>query len=132
MLLLAGPAPGAVGSCGGDDGQSEPADFGDYCQEREQLVCERRKTRGEITAAAAIDCRRRAIELCGRRSFVPGCTPTRREADACVNALYSLSTLDQDVDELAECRDLCGLPPEEQDGPRSLLDQDDDAGTEEG
>lgn len=128
--LLAGPTPGAVGSCSGDDDAlQEPVDFERYCSEREQLVCVRRYERGEVSLEARDNCRRRVIELCAQRSFAPGCRPTRREANACLNALHSRSTLDREINELEECRSLCSIPLEEEEA-RSI-EPEPDAGAED-
>jgi len=74
-LLIAAPTPGAVGSCGGDELDGE-ADVVSYCQEREQLVCERKRRRGELTDDGAQTCRHQVIEckaeaLCSIRSSGP-------------------------------------------------------------
>ena len=103
FLVLAGPTPGAVGSCGGDELDRE-ADLDSYCAEREQLVCVRQALRREITSGQRDDCRRTAIVDCRNRSWAPRCQPTERQTQACLNALRSLDTLNTPDDELEECQ----------------------------
>lgn len=112
LLLLAGPAPGAVGSCSGGANLDRVADLETYCKERDQLVCVRRGLRRELTTAQTNDCRRTAIQQCGLRSWSPGCMPTERQAQACLNALRSLDTLQTQEDQIAECnkKALCTAP----------------------
>jgi hypothetical protein len=121
ILLLGGPTPGAVGSCGGDELGGE-ADVRAYCTEREQLICVRRSLRREITPGQSDDCRREAIQICKARAWAPACRPTERVARACLNALRSLDTVKTPEDRIKECRtsSLCSLHGE----PTSL-----DAGT---
>ena len=102
-VLLGGPTPGAVGSCGGED-LSETADLASYCVEREDLVCVRRGARGELSLQGVDKCRRAAREVCARRWWSPECRPTEREARACLNALRSRDTLSTPEDEIDECR----------------------------
>lgn len=103
FVLLAGPTPGAVGSCG-DDELSRPAEFQSYCLEREQLICVRRGMRREISTAAEHECRWDAIAFCDAvDDWNPRCRPTERVTRACLNALRSLDTLDTPEDELEEC-----------------------------
>jgi hypothetical protein len=110
MLLLGGPTPGAVGSCGSDD-LSGLADIQRYCAQREQLVCVRRNLRKEITNGERDDCRRAALKQCSSRSWAPECHPTEREARACLNALSDLDTVKTPEDEISECstKALCTL-----------------------
>jgi len=103
FLVLAGPTPGAVGSCGGDE-LDRDADLDSYCAEREQLVCVRQALRREITSGQRDDCRREAIADCRNRSWAPRCQPTERQTQACLNALRSLDTLNTPDDELEECQ----------------------------
>jgi hypothetical protein len=131
LLLIAAPTPGAVGSCGSDDdGLDQTADLEAYCSERGQLICVRAYERGDLSLVARDNCRREAIAACERRTFLPGCRPTQRAANACLNALHSRSTLDQMVDEIDECTRLCPLQNE---APRSIDtptgDRPSDAGT---
>jgi hypothetical protein len=102
LSLVAGPTPGAVGSCGGDP-LAKPADLERYCTQRDQLVCVRRSLRKELTAQETNDCRRAAIAQCGDRYWLPECQPSEREARACLNALESLDTLQTPESELSEC-----------------------------
>lgn len=106
--ILGGPAPGAVGGCGcGDDPLDAPVDLEAYCLEREQLVCVRAFERGKGSVFDRDDCRRAAAEVCANRSFPRECEPSQRQAQACLNALHSRSTLERRVNQLRECRDLC-------------------------
>jgi len=102
-LLLVGPAPGAVGSCGGDDLTGE-AELIPYCQEREELICERKRRRGELTDEGAQTCRHEVRELCEHRFFPNECRPTERVAQACLNALRSLDTVKTKEKDIPECR----------------------------
>lgn len=123
-LLIAAPTPGAVGSCGGDELEEE-ADVVSYCQEREQLVCERKRRRGELTDDGAQTCRHQVIDLCAHRFWPSECRPTQRVARACLNALKSLDTLDTKEEDIDECKaeSLCSIRSS---GPASL-----DAGASE-
>jgi len=103
VLLLAGPSPGAVGSCSGGDGLDDPAPLRDYCREREELVCVRGQMRREYTVDAQDDCRRDAIERCDTRFWYDSCRPTVRDTEACLIALRLVETLDSTVDEIDEC-----------------------------
>jgi hypothetical protein len=102
FLFIAGPTPGAVGSCGEEVSY---APLVPYCEEREQLVCWRRYLRGELPGGQkAVDaCRRNAIELCRYRAWSPDCRPTTRQANACINALESYDTLELDESRIPEC-----------------------------
>jgi hypothetical protein len=110
MLVLGGPTPGAVGSCGTDD-LAGFADIQRYCAQREQLVCVRRNLRKEITNGQRDECRRAALKQCASRSWAPECHPTEREARACINALSDLDTLKTPEDKIHECstKALCTL-----------------------
>jgi hypothetical protein len=114
-LLVSAPTPGSVGSCGADQ-LNDPADFSSYCQQREQLGCVRRFLRKEITAATRDQCRWDAIDACSRSAFPSDCRPTRREADACLNALSSFDTLSTQEQNIPECKQkaLCMATPSEQ------------------
>ncbi len=101
-LLLTAPAPGAVGSCSGENLERE-ADLVSYCKEREELTCVRRAARQELSVVERDECRRTEIARCDHRFWAPGCRPTQREANACLNALRSLDTLGIPEDELHEC-----------------------------
>jgi hypothetical protein len=103
VLLLGGPTPGAVGSCSGEGKLDAFADLQSFCKEREQLECVRRALRKELTTQQRDDCRRAAIMDCEQRSWAPGCHPTERQADACLNALRSLDTLSTKEKDIAEC-----------------------------
>jgi hypothetical protein len=102
-LMLCAPTPGSVGSCGTDP-LDDSADFSSYCQQREQLVCVRRNLRKEITDAATEECRWDAIDTCARSSFPSDCRPSRRETDACLNALASFDTLHTKEADIPECK----------------------------
>lgn len=107
LLLLGGPTPGAVGSCGDDlSGFADPDEF---CRAREDLTCIRRSLRGDLTEEGRDTCRRQVEALCAQRTFAPDCRPTRRQAEACLNALRARSTVDIKESELDECntRALC-------------------------
>lgn len=107
---LTGPTQGAVGACSCDpDPLSGPADVRAYCQEREELICVREFERGRYTELERDDCRRAAIDACALRTFPPGCEPTVRQAQACLNALHSRSTLEQQADNIRACRELCDV-----------------------
>lgn len=113
-LLISAPTPGAVGSCGSDE-LSGQADLVAYCTEREELICVRRYERREIGLDERDDCRRAEIARCERRFWAPGCAPTKREANACLNALRSLDTLSTEESEIDECQReaLCTARPPE-------------------
>jgi len=130
-MAIAAPTPGAVGSCGSDD-LGEAADFSDYCERREQLICTRRFLRKEITAEARDLCRWEAIDACDRRSFPNDCRPSRRETEACLRALSSLDTLETPEAELSECSRgaLCkATPSEEEERPENSAQGEQDGGS---
>lgn len=102
-LLISAPTPGAVGSCGSDE-LSGTADLVAYCTEREELICVRRHRRREISLAEQDTCRREQIARCSQRFWAPGCAPTKRQANACLNALRSLDTLGTKETEIDECQ----------------------------
>jgi hypothetical protein len=102
-LILCAPTPGSVGSCGTDE-LDNSADFSSYCQQREQLVCVRRFLRKEITEASQEECRWNAIDTCARSAFPSDCRPTRRQTDACLNALSSFDTLKTNDQDIPECK----------------------------
>jgi hypothetical protein len=112
-LLLGGPTPGAVGSCGEED---EFVELIPYCEEREQLICYRQYLRGELGSGdrGVEKCRRDAVEACRNRRWAPGCRPTERQARACINALEAVDTLDTPESEIDECSDqaLCRVREE--------------------
>jgi hypothetical protein len=114
--LIVAPTPGAVGSCGGKDELAEPTDFMSYCQKREELICTRRYLRKEITAETRDACRWDGVDACARRAFPPDCRPTRRQSEACLNALASFDTIDTPETALPECKQkaLCTATPSEQ------------------
>jgi hypothetical protein len=114
MLIMA-PTPGSIGSCSDDD-QDLPADFRSYCEQREELGCTRRFLRKEITAATRDECRWEAIDACSRSAFPSDCRPTRRETQACLNALASFDTLSTKEQDIPECKKqaLCTATPSEQ------------------
>lgn len=116
-LLIAAPTPGAVGSCGSDE-LSGPAELVAYCTEREELICVRRHERREISLIERDKCRRDQIARCSHRYWAPGCAPTKREANACLNALRSLDTLSTKENEIEECQSeaLCTARPPEDSG----------------
>lgn len=125
LAFITGPTPGAVGSCAAsDESLDRPADLEAYCSEREQLVCVREYENGKLSLVRRDDCRRAAIARCERRRFLPGCRPTQRDANACLNALHSRSTLGLGVEEIDECARLCRLQNED-DSPRSIADSQD-------
>jgi hypothetical protein len=122
FAVLAGPTPGAVGSCGGDE-LDRPADFESYCLERGQLVCVRRGLRREIPLVEEHACRREAIAFCESVSdWSPRCRPTERVTSACLTALRSLDTLETPESEIEECRSeaLCSAAPMPPDGGAGL------------
>jgi hypothetical protein len=114
-LLASAATPGSVGSCGSDS-LDLPAEFLDYCQQREQLECTRRFLRKEITAVSRDECRWAAIDACNASSFPSDCRPTRRETGACLNALASFDTLATKEQNIVECKQaaLCHATPGEQ------------------
>lgn len=103
LLLLGGPTPGAVGNCGEE---SAPlVDLIDYCVDRELLSCRRRQLRGELTVDTYEDCANKAVrEICPSRFWAPGCRPTTRQANACIEALRSYDTLHIEERDLPECK----------------------------
>jgi hypothetical protein len=114
-LLASAATPGSVGSCGADP-LDAPADFLSYCQQREELECTRRFLRKEITATTRDDCRWAGIDACNLSAFPADCRPTRRETDACLNALASFDTVAIKEQDIAECKQkvLCTATPGEQ------------------
>ena len=113
--LLVAPTPGAVGSCG--EGElNEPAEFSYYCRNREELACVRKYLRKEISERQRDTCRWDAVDACKRREFPSTCRPTKRAAEACLNALRSFDTLETEEQDLPECNTdtLCRATPGEE------------------
>lgn len=112
--FVVAPTPGAVGSCGESD-LSAPVGFSYYCRNREELVCVRRFLRKEYTERERDTCRWDAVDACRRRDFPSTCHPTKRAAEACLNALRSFDTIDIKETELEECNSdtLCRVTPSE-------------------
>ena len=106
-LLLAGPTPGAVGSCNQnkEDNRLLDLDGGlqSYCQEKEQLICWRLGLRNELDSEEVVTCRLEAIRICETRFWSQDCRPTQRQADACLRALSSHDTLETEESEISEC-----------------------------
>jgi len=102
LLMLGGPTPGAVGSCGAKDGE---ADLFSFCREREELTCWRRGLRRELTEKAVNECRANAIEQCRLRVWAPECRPTERQANACINALRAMDTVQTVENRIGECKE---------------------------
>lgn len=103
VSLIAGPTPGAVGSCSGDEDLEADADLRAYCKEREELVCVRGEMRNEYGIDAQDDCRRDALDRCATRFWYDSCKPSRRETEACLTALRLVDTLHTQVTEIDEC-----------------------------
>lgn len=101
LLMLGGPTPGAVGSCDAEDSE---ADLYAFCRSREELTCWRRGLRRELTDNAVNQCRIDAIEKCQQSTWAPGCKPTQRQADACINALRAMDTVQTKESKIAECK----------------------------
>jgi hypothetical protein len=101
LLILGGPTPGAVGSC---DAEDSDADLYAFCRSREELTCWRRGLRRELTENAVNQCRVDAVAKCQQSSWAPGCKPTQRQADACINALRAMDTLQTKESKIAECK----------------------------
>jgi hypothetical protein len=100
--MLAAPSPGAVGSC---DKKDSPADLFAFCNAREELTCWRRGMRRELTEKAVNQCRIDASASCGKRVWAPECKPTQRVADACINALRAVDTVETREDKIPECKE---------------------------
>ncbi len=112
--FIVAPTPGAVGSCGESD-LSGPIEFNYYCRNREELACVRRYLRKELTERERDMCRWDAYDACKRRDFPSTCHPTKRAAEACLNALRSFDTLETKEEDLEECDTdaLCRVTPSE-------------------
>jgi len=116
-MLLVGPTPGAVGSCNQNEDDNPVLDMGDemidYCQEKEELTCFRQGERGELDKEKGeVDaCRKAVRRICETRTWQPDCRPTKRQAEACINALRSMDTLDTEESKIKECSEdaLCNV-----------------------
>lgn len=101
FLLLGGPSPGAVGECGADV-RNEAADEEEFCRDFLEWIFIRAAERQEIDDTLRDDCRRQLPQIC-EGSRLPRCSPTIRQADACINALSAAETLETPFYLLPEC-----------------------------
>ena len=131
FLTLGGPAPGAVGSCGGE---VSVVDAKQFCATKRALECDRARARGETQATAPIPCTDNASTpeneadptVCNWlycRSLVTGacaavdwptdCTPPPTElvTNACLNALNDAGRLSTPSADIAECNINVICPP---------------------
>lgn len=109
-LLLVGPAPGEVGSCGGDP---LVADADDFCRDQEAWQCRRAEARGELEGDALTACFESIPNFCEGAGWPPSCVPrpTNLQTDACLDALALEENVRVPLEELAACRDVCPAPP---------------------
>jgi hypothetical protein len=103
VLLLGGPAPGAVGSCEDDEGSFVPAD--EWCAEKGTWTCQRRWAQGTLTNEERDACIETVRDTGPGSTWPADCTPpSRQKADACIGALMSVDRLDEDEASIIECR----------------------------
>jgi len=111
--LLAGPTPGAVGSCDQETKYADPAEF---CEDRENLACQRARVRclsagGTDCVAMEQACIGRVPEMCAGYNFAVGCQPTERQTQNCIDQLSRIDTVHiEEVNDVPGCTpaDLCG------------------------
>lgn len=102
FLVLGGPAPGSVGSCGEEDmGVSAE----EWCRTKNAWICERRWARNELTDEQKAQCRAEIPALCSGATWPADCMPpTRRATEACEGALSDRDRLDEDPSSMPECQ----------------------------
>jgi hypothetical protein len=108
VVLLVGPAPGEVGSCGQAE---EQLDAQQFCLDKAAYLCARIDARGDFPTDIYPDleaCRQTALESCSSASWRPDCRPfpTKPEGQACIDELSRASNLRLPVSEIPECQ-LC-------------------------
>jgi hypothetical protein len=120
IFFLAGPTPGAVGSCSKDDKVLDAAAIPKYCKKIALYLCAREYTRSDKKDADSAK-----YELCAQNASSINSTmwcpssyecprATKRPWDACIRALQSTTTLDKkNLAEIPECRlkRLCEASP---------------------
>jgi len=111
-LLLVGPAPGEVGSCGGDPLVVEAEDF---CRDQEAWECRRAEARGELDDGQLAACFEAIPNACVGAGWPPSCVPrpTNLQTDACIDALSLEENVRVPIEELAACMDVCPPPRSE-------------------
>jgi len=103
FVLLAGPTPGAVGSCGEEavDARAEQ-----FCIDKKYYTCQRENGFGRDPT-----CEREAIfDNCLGHTFPAGCSPSERQTDACINALQQPSGIPTSA--IVECQEATLCAPE--------------------
>lgn len=108
-FVLVGPAPGEVGSCGGDPLVAEAEAF---CRDQEAWQCRRAEARGELDADALTACFDAIPNFCAGAGWPPSCVPrpTNLQTDACLDALALEENVRVPIEELAACVDVCPPP----------------------
>ncbi len=108
FLTLAGPAPGAVGACGGE---LETIDGPELCREINLFLCERARARELMGEEFYQQCLQRELPACDSvppEYCIDGIPPSAAAASLCMEALADGDTLNQRVrlEDFPEC-DLC-------------------------
>lgn len=110
VLALGGPSPGHIGSC---DGSAELAGAADFCERYRTYYCARELMGGRLPASEYQACIQRTgpnsgdpFTYCSRFAFTPGCEPSQRTADACIDAL-ARTDVSVRSDDIQQC-DFCG------------------------
>lgn len=109
LLALGGPSPGHVGSC---DGSGELADAAMFCEAYRTYYCARELNGGRLPLAEYPACIQRTgmggpYTYCTGFSFMTGCEPSQRSADACIRALEQATDVSIPTGNIAQC-DFCG------------------------
>ena len=124
FLALGGPAPGAVGSCGGEVTAVDPIQF---CVSWRTIECNRSRARGDVLPAPPtpctddpgtpenesdpticnwLFCRSGVPSRCSSFAWPTDCNPPPNElvTNACLNAVSDISRLSTPNDGILECR----------------------------
>lgn len=99
FLVLGGPSPGAVGSCNDDIPIADPVEF---CIAKKKYTCVRDNYREELTTSYE-ECIANADSSCAGATWDNCDPPNEIKADACIQALRSMSRIDEPTSAILEC-----------------------------
>jgi len=108
LLVLGAPGPGHVGSC--SDSTDAAADPEVFCRSRKTWVCARLQAAAAMCAGAPPfsqaeydDCRARIPADCAGARFPADCRVTKRQTDACIDALSRMENVCIPEAMISEC-----------------------------
>lgn len=108
LLVLGAPGPGHVGSC--SDATDAAADPEAFCRARKTWLCARQQAAYPMCAGAPPftqaqydECRARIPADCSGARFPSDCFVTKRQTDACIDALSRMENVCIPEDMITEC-----------------------------